>query len=73
MIEAASPPAVRLICRDPDDQKFIDLAISQGAQWLFSRDRAVLALAKRARAQGLIIMSPDSWRLPAAAEPSPQA
>ena len=73
MIEAASPPAVRLICRDPDDQKFIDLAISQGAQWLFSRDRAVLALAKRARAQGLVIMSPDSWQVPSAAEPAPHA
>jgi predicted nucleic acid-binding protein len=73
MIEADSPPAVRLTCRDPDDQKFIDLAISQGAQWLFSRDRAVLALAKRARAQGLVIMSPDSWQLPSAAEPAPQA
>ncbi|MCZ8075517.1 MAG: putative toxin-antitoxin system toxin component, PIN family [Paucibacter sp.] len=61
MIASASPPAVRLVCRDPDDQKFIDLALAQRAQWLLSRDRAVLALAKRARAQGLLILNPDRW------------
>jgi len=66
MSEQASPPAVRLACRDPDDQKFIDLAIASGAQWLFSRDRAVLALAKRARAYQLIIRTPDRWELPEA-------
>lgn len=64
MSEQASPPAVRLVCRDPDDQKFIDLAIASGAQWLFSRDRAVLALAKRARAYQLTIRTPDGWQLP---------
>jgi len=67
MIASASPPAVRLVCRDPDDQKFIDLALAQRAQWLLSRDRAVLALAKRARAQGLLILNPDRWTPPPAA------
>lgn len=33
-------------CKDPDDQKFIDLAVAHGAT-LLSRDRAVLALKKR--------------------------
>jgi predicted nucleic acid-binding protein len=52
----------RLICRDPDDQRFIDLALDAGATWLLSRDRAVLALAKRARAAGLLILPPSRWQ-----------
>ncbi len=36
-------------CRDPDDQKFIDLAVAHGAL-LLSKDRAVLALTKRLEA-----------------------
>jgi len=51
-----------LICRDPDDQRFIDLALYCKATWLFSRDRAVLSLAKRARALGLTIVRPAEWR-----------
>jgi putative PIN family toxin of toxin-antitoxin system len=61
MIEAEPAPAVRLVCRDKDDQMFIDLAIAERAQWLISRDRAVLALAKRARAHGLEIATPEAW------------
>lgn len=53
--------AIRLLCRDPDDQMFIDLALASGARWLVSRDRAVLALAKRARAVGLSILTPQAW------------
>jgi len=66
MIAAEPLPALRLLCRDKDDQKFIDLALSAGAGWLFSRDRAVLALAKRARVLGLEIVTPAGWNnLPA--------
>ena len=61
MVEDAPAPAVRLVCRDPDDQMFIDLALSERARWLISRDRAVLALAKRARAQGVEILTPERW------------
>lgn len=61
LVQEASPPAVRLLCRDPDDQMFIDLAIAQRCTWLISRDRAVLALAKRARAVGLTILTPQAW------------
>jgi predicted nucleic acid-binding protein len=56
-------PAQPLRCTDPDDQKFIDLAIAAGARWLVSRDRAVLALARRASPSGLIILGPAQWRL----------
>ena len=56
------PPRVeRLLCRDPDDQMFIDLAIDARCTWLISRDRAVLALSKRARAFGLEIVKPEIW------------
>lgn len=35
-------------CRDPDDQKFLELAAAAGAGWLFTRDLALLELARRA-------------------------
>jgi predicted nucleic acid-binding protein len=54
--------ALRLRCRDTDDQKFIDLALVQ-ARWLVSRDRAVLKLARRAAALGVNITPPDRWTL----------
>ena len=60
--EPAQPgPAARLRCTDPDDQKFIDLALSRGARWLLSRDRAVLKLARKALSQGLTIQTPVAW------------
>ncbi|MGL6110875.1 MAG: putative toxin-antitoxin system toxin component, PIN family [Rubrivivax sp.] len=57
----ATPAADAPRCRDPDDQKFIDLAFSVGARWLFSRDRALLELAKPARTRGLEILTPADW------------
>ena len=49
------------VCRDPDDQKFIDLARCIGAGTLLSRDRAVLKLAARARRLGVLILTPTAW------------
>lgn len=60
---AAATPSPRLVCRDPDDQKFIDLALAGGARWLVSRDKALLTLAKRARPRGLTILKPELWTL----------
>ncbi|MEO7386493.1 MAG: putative toxin-antitoxin system toxin component, PIN family [Gammaproteobacteria bacterium] len=48
-------------CRDPLDQKFLDLAISAGASWLITRDRDLLKLARKARRQGLAIVTPVRW------------
>ena len=53
---AATHPLLR--CRDGDDQVFVDLALQHGARWLFTRDKALLALARRARRLGLEILKP---------------
>ena len=53
-------------CTDPDDQKFIDLALHCGAQWLLSHDRAVLKVAHQARRRGLLILPADRWVMPTA-------
>lgn len=49
-VDAAPKASVR--CKDPDDQKFIDLAIAHRATVL-SKDRAVLCMDKRMRALGV--------------------
>lgn len=52
-------------CRDPDDQKFIDLALTCGARWLVSRDKAVLKLARHCRERsGLTVVPPEQWQPP---------
>jgi len=56
-----SGASARLRCTDPDDQKFIDLALAHGARWLLSRDRAVLNLARRALPLGLHVLTPEHW------------
>lgn len=46
-------------CKDRDDQKFLELARAAGADWLVSKDRAVLKLARRtARDFGFRIAQP---------------
>ena len=42
----AGAPRAHCICKDPDDQIFIDLAVAQKAT-LLSKDKAVLSLRKR--------------------------
>jgi predicted nucleic acid-binding protein len=56
---AAATP--RLVCRDPADQMFIDLALCRAPAWLVTRDRALLALRRRAAAQGVIVATPEQW------------
>jgi putative PIN family toxin of toxin-antitoxin system len=45
-------PKASVTCKDPDDQKFIDLAVQHKAQ-LLSKDRAVLCMSKRLLALGV--------------------
>lgn len=53
-VVAAAPVS----CSDPDDQKFLDLAISARADALFTKDRALLATAARARAHEVRVLLP---------------
>lgn len=57
----AEPPRGPFRCKDPDDQVFIDLALHVGASWLFSKDAALLKIARRARPLGLQILSLQQW------------
>ena len=45
-------PRAAMVCKDPDDQKFIDLAVAHRSL-LLSKDQAVLRLAKRLLAAGV--------------------
>ncbi|QDH69379.1 putative toxin-antitoxin system toxin component, PIN family [Marilutibacter alkalisoli] len=52
-------------CRDPDDQKFLELAHASGARWLVSRDKALLRLNRHTRRDGLFaILVPEAWTSP---------
>ena len=48
------PGRASCICRDPDDQIFIDLAVAHRAR-LLSKDRAVLSMRKRLAALGVTV------------------
>jgi uncharacterized protein len=66
--ELSLPDDVKLPrCADPDDQKFLELALASGAQWLLSKDKEVLKLARRTAREGRFqILVPSAWELPAA-------
>ncbi|MGJ7568451.1 putative toxin-antitoxin system toxin component, PIN family [Variovorax sp. GB1R11] len=53
---ADTPPRAPCVCKDPDDQVFIDLAVAQRAR-LISKDQAVLALRKRLAAHGVQVQA----------------
>lgn len=55
------PTAARapVVCRDPDDQGFVDLAVAHQAT-LISKDRAVLALRRRLLPWGVTVLKPAS-------------
>jgi putative PIN family toxin of toxin-antitoxin system len=68
--EPASPGLAALRCRDPDDQKFIDLAVAAGARWLLTRDQALLDLHRAAEPFGVQILAPPVWTAAQAVEPA---
>jgi putative PIN family toxin of toxin-antitoxin system len=55
--DAALPP-----CRDPDDQKFLELAQAARADLLVTKDKALLALARKAARLGFRIVRPEGAR-----------
>ncbi len=62
-VPSAPDEAIRLpVCRDPDDQKFIELAYQSAAAVLITKDKALLKLARKTQKAGLFqIMTPEAW------------
>ncbi len=52
----AEAPRAPCVCKDADDQKFIDLAAAHGAV-LVSKDKAVLRLRRRLEAAGALVVA----------------
>lgn len=56
------------VCKDKDDQKFLELARDAQADVLITKDKALLKLARKTRRDGLFaIMTPEAWTLEAIA------
>lgn len=62
-LKEASTDDVKLpICKDTDDQKFLEIARDAHAEILLTKDNALLKLAKRAQKLNLFrILTPDAW------------
>jgi putative PIN family toxin of toxin-antitoxin system len=68
LIQSCDDPAsCGLVCCDASDQVFIDLALAQRARWLFTRDKALLRLARQALPRGTIVCTPEDWQAATAA------
>ncbi len=62
LVEGTSVAATLPVCKDPDDQKFLEAAAASNAALLLSKDKALLKLARRTRKLGLFeILSPAQW------------
>ncbi len=48
-------------CRDPHDQKFLDLALAARASVLLTKDKALLAVHRTAHHDGLTILTPQQF------------
>lgn len=65
-VELACPPSITLAiplprCRDPHDQPFLELARVCQADWLVTKDRDLLMLARRVAARhGFAILPPQA-------------
>ncbi len=63
LVSGPAQPAFPLPrCRDQDDQKFLELARDGGADFLISRDKALLTLARKKRLTGhFAILTPEKF------------
>ena len=61
--EPSAAHAIKLpLCKDRDDQKFLELAYASQADILITKDKALLKLARKTiRLQLFRIFSPESW------------
>ncbi len=65
-ITVLAPPAkdrtLLPLCTDSDDQKFLEMAHDANASLLFTKDKALLKLARYNRKKGLFrIVTPTAW------------
>lgn len=51
----------RILCRDPEDQKFLALALACGASLIVTRDRLLRKAAKKLRARGVEVRLPEEF------------
>ena len=65
------PARARFVCKDPDDQIFIDLAVAEVAQ-LLSKDQAVLSMRKRLATLGVMVAPLYDARAESVGVPAPQ-
>jgi putative PIN family toxin of toxin-antitoxin system len=56
--EMVSPKPIQGVCRDPDDDKFLAAALSSGAKYIVSGDKALLELDLY---QGISVMKPGDF------------
>ncbi len=57
---AAAPPLP--VCKDGDDQKFLELALACDADALITKDKALLKLARKTARNGQFrILTPEGW------------
>jgi putative PIN family toxin of toxin-antitoxin system len=50
------------VCKDREDQKFLEIALQSDASTLITKDKALLKLAKRLARKGLFsVQTPDAW------------
>lgn len=68
LIRCQTPPATpeeiqKLpVCKDKDDQKFLEIARDAHVDVLITKDKALLKLARKTRRDGLFaIMTPEAW------------
>lgn len=51
------------LCSDTDDQKFLELAYDSRAKYLFTKDKALLKLARKNKKNGNFhIITPGQWK-----------
>ncbi len=60
--ESATPRPELPVCKDREDQKFLQFALHAGASVLITKDKALLKLAKRLARKGLFsVQTPEAW------------
>lgn len=73
LVEVAAPRAGlrEPRCRDPHDQKFVELALRAGARWLVTKDRDLLKLRRAMAGYGCGVVQPQAFLDALASSPLP--